>query len=539
MRALKMTTSGLLLLMLAMVISFAVQRHLGLLNPNETLEQLIMRVAAWPLVLMFASIATLFGVQSVRADVRNQKQTVEQQQAALQSEQEQQKLNAEKAHREFAIALVGAQLTTGLFDRTKPVAYYLNPLLEQLKPYGKKPKGVFAPAVRFFDLDKKRPPTMELRFVIYLQELSDKLVWPFRFPALTGQFLYKDIAKLPINQFFTLPKEFAIKEPERVAAVEKGLRDPAMAEGISIEEERILRPPAWRWIWRYVGDLNAYLRYPTKSPFNEFHLQFAHAGGYDSIKNAFDFIEAHPPGKNPHPLVWTLSVDAPEFPKSETDENPNDSGTLLMWSHPTADTGRKPLVFLQRPVTLIQPDNKKLQSTEVSAAIKEALDTAHITLGQIGHLVTDFGIDQSGTDYLGNLGAAFNLAVDDDPHHALDLLEQRTDLTASLGDIGANTAGFSSLIAAWAAFAQNKPSLLISRSSPSRIDILIFKPRPNHVPPPHDKLYYGAVVEPEFSRPWWGERLDGEPDFGDAPNKERADGGGLLKPAKPFEFTWQ
>src|SRR5690606_34185371 len=111
-----------------------------------------------------------------------------------------------------------------------------------------------------------------------------------------------------IPQFITLPKEFEIKEPERVAAVEKGLRDPGMPEGIPIEEERILRPPAWRWLWRYVGSLSAYTNYPTKEPLDEMHLHFSHTGGYDSIKNAFAYIEKNPPAPADHPMVWTLAV---------------------------------------------------------------------------------------------------------------------------------------------------------------------------------------------------------------------------------------
>jgi hypothetical protein len=537
MRALRIATLVSLVLLFSLILSFFIQRHLGLLSPDENLEHLIMRVAAWPLIILIAGMTAFFGVQSVRADVRNQKQLTEQQQIDAKTQREQQTRAAEKAHREFAVTLVGAQLTTGLFDRTKPVAYYLNPMLEQLKPYGKKPKGVFAPANGASYIYEKEP-TIERKFVLYLQQLSDKLIWPFRFPALTGQFLYKDIAKLPINQFLTLPKEFDIKEPERVAAVEKGFDDPAIPENLPEKEKAPLDPPAWRWIWRYVGLLKAYLRYPTQEPFNEFHLQFAHAGGYDSIKNAFEFIEAHPPGKNPHPLVWTLSVDAPQFPKTETDRNANDSGTLLMWSHPQADTGRKPLVFLKRPVT-VQAATGKLTSTQVREAIATALQNADIAVDNVGHLVTDFGIGKPGDDYLGEISNALAQLADDN-QHGIQLSMNRTDLTASLGDIGANTAGFSSLIAAWAAFSKDQPSLLIGRPGPNRIDVLVFLPRPNHVPPPHDKLYYGAVAEPEFSRPWWGERLDGKPDFGDEPNKERADGGeGLLKPAKPFEFTWE
>src|SRR5690606_7981576 len=243
----------------------------------------------WPLLIWTALATLIFSVQSVRADIRIQKQQVEQQQAEQQAQLQQQQQAAATAQREFAIALVGAQLTTSLFNQTKPVAYYLNPMLEQLQHYGKRPKGVFALAVKSQKLEDE--PTIERRMVIYLQRLSDKLVWPFRFPALHKDYLYKGLGRMwgepqqRIPQFITLPKEFEIKEPERIAAVEKGVRDPGMPEGIPIEEERILRPPAWRWLWRYVGSLSAYTNYPTKEPLDEMHLHFSHTGGYDSIKN--------------------------------------------------------------------------------------------------------------------------------------------------------------------------------------------------------------------------------------------------------------
>jgi hypothetical protein len=239
--------------------------------------------------------------------------------------------------------------------------------------------------------------------------------------------------------------------------------------------------------------------------------------------------------------VWTLAVDAPQFVVKETDENVNDSGTLLMWAHPQADTGRKPLVLLHRPVKAAVAADKTLHQGDVQTAVITALANAGTTLDQVGYLVTDFGTGKPGDNYLGQLGSALAQLSPDADHaeHAIQLIAQRSDLTASLGDIGANTAGFSSLIAAWAAFQKNQPSLLISRSSPQRIDVLVFTPRAKHVPPPLDKLYYGAVAEPEFSRPWWGERLDGKPDFGDELGKQRLDGKGLVDPEGPFEFTWQ
>jgi hypothetical protein len=182
MRALKYTSVFLLSLLIAIAISFLLQRKLGLLDPSHTLESLAIRVAAWPLLIWTAVATLVFGVHSVRADIRTKKQQAELQQADAKAQQEQHQQQLAKDQREFAIALVGAQLTTGLFDQTKPVAYYLNPLLEQLKPYGKRPKGVFAPAAYYLGI-KEQEPTMERRLVRYLDQLSDKLVWPFRFPA--------------------------------------------------------------------------------------------------------------------------------------------------------------------------------------------------------------------------------------------------------------------------------------------------------------------------------------------------------------------
>lgn len=548
MKVFKYTGIWLFSLLIAIAFNFFVQRKLGWLSPTETLEILVMRIAAWPL-LAWMGIATLaLTAHSVRADVQNKRQQSEQAVAQQRAEQTQQQQQNDQQAREFAIALVGAQLTTGLFNQTKPVAYYLNPMLERLQPYGKKPKGVFAPANGASYIYEEEP-TIERKFVLYLKQLSDKLVWPFRFPALHKDYLYKGLGRMwgepqqRIPQFITLPKVFEIREPERVAAIERGEWDPAIPVEISRDDNRPLdaHPPLWRWHWRYFSGLFAYLNYENKKPFTEFHYQFAHAGGYDSIKNAFAYIEKNPPAKTDHPMVWTLAVDAPQFVLKETDRNANDSGTLLMWAHPNADTGRKPLVLLQRPVTHIVAENKKLSSADVGSAITEALTNAQVSVGQIGHLVTDFGVAAGSTDYLSSLGEGLKNANTEpnDAHHAIDLIEHRTDLTASLGDIGANTAGFSSLITAWAAFAQNKPSVLISRSAPNRIDVLVFKPRANHVPPSHDKAYYAAVAEPEFSRPWWGERLDGKPDFGDEPGKKRLDGKGLIDPEQPFEFMWQ
>src|SRR5690606_25093094 len=177
----------------------------------------------WPLLIWTALATLIFSVQSVRADIRIQKQQVEQQQAEQQAQLQQQQQTAATAQREFAIALVGAQLTTGLFDRTKPLAYYLNPMLEQLQPYGKRARGVYAPANGASYIYEEEP-TAERKLVLYLKQLADTLVWPFRFPALHKDYLYKELGRMwgepqqRIPQFITLPKEFEIKEPERVAA---------------------------------------------------------------------------------------------------------------------------------------------------------------------------------------------------------------------------------------------------------------------------------------------------------------------------------
>src|SRR5690606_15304896 len=266
-------------------------------------------------------------------------------------------------------------------------------------------------------------PTIERRMVIYLQRLSDKLVWPFRFPALHKDYLYKGLGRMwgepqqRIPQFITLPKEFEIKEPERIAAIERGEWDPAIPPEISRDDTRPLdaHPPLWRWHWRYFSDLAAYLSYEKKKPFTEFHYQFAHTGGYDSIKNAFAYIEKNPPAPADHPMVWTLAVDAPQFVLKETDRNANDSGTLLMWSHPQADTGRKPLVFLKRPVT-VQTTKEKLGSTQVQEAIATALQAANIAVDNIGHLVTDFGIGKPGDDYIGPIANALAQLAEDNQH---------------------------------------------------------------------------------------------------------------------------
>lgn len=542
MRTLKIASRWMFALLLALVASFFIYRNLGLLDPAASLEKLVMQIAAWPLIIWTAVFTLFFSVQAVRADAREQRQRAEQRQVDKKETEEEQRLAEKRTHDEFAIALVGAQLVTGLFDRTKPLPYYMNPMLEQLKPYGKKPKGVYAHAVNF--LDDEKQPTFERRYVIFLNRITDNLTWPFRFPALHKQYLYRGLGRMwgepqqRIPQFITLPKEFEIKEPERVATIEKGLDDPAIPAGLSDEEKSPLDPPAWRWLWRYAGHLSAYTNYVVEDSFNEMHLQFAHAGGYDSLRNAFEHIEKYPPAINEHPMVWTVAVDAPQFVKALTDENANDAGTLLMWAHPQANTGRKPLVFLRRPLSVKAPNNEMLSSAQVSEAISAALKQAGVGVDQLGYLVTDFGIVKPGDDYATQIGNALAQQASEQ-QHAIDLVLNRTDLTASLEDIGANTAGFSALCAAWAAFSKNKPSLLVGRPAPNRIDVLVFLPRPDHVPPPPDKAYYGAVAEPEFSRPWWGERLDGEPDFGDEPNKERADGMGLVMPAEPFEFSWR
>jgi len=66
---------------------------------------------------------------------------------------------------------------------------------------------------------------------------------------------------------------------------------------------------------------------------------------------------------------------------------------------------------------------------------------------------------------------------------------------------------------------------------------VLVSPPPQYTRPDPAQLYWNARSESDYSRPWWGKRKDGKPDFGMAPMEK--DDGTPAKPAAPFELKYE
>lgn len=210
-------------------------------------------------------------------------------------------------------------------------------------------------------------------------------------------------------------------------------------------------------------------------------------------------------------VIWQVSVDSPSYPK---DEEPNEAAILLMVAHPAYDTGRKPLAYFSAPTVVPVKDAKREDNESPRvAALREAVQRVCAEAGiepqAIGSLATDCGRGTpAAARRLSEVGAALHGLLPQ-----LDVVKQRIDMNALLGELGVNTVHYALLMSAYAAHQRNHTVLYLSNVDPDNARaMLVFPPR-DHTPPPPRRSFPEHVYRGQWYAPWWGQRLDGKKDY--------------------------
>lgn len=229
--------------------------------------------------------------------------------------------------------------------------------------------------------------------------------------------------------------------------------------------------------------------------------------GWNAINAGWSLIAA-PESK----VIWQTSVDAPSHPKGG---EPNEAAIVLMVGHANVDTGRKPLAYFSAIHTV--PMNKELKRKEgetlrqaaIRMAIEKACAEAEIDPLSIRSLASDCGKGSpEAAKRLADLGAVAHDLMPD-----IDVLKDRIDMAALLGELGAHNVTYTLLMAAYAAHQRNHPVLYVSTRDPDAGRAMIVFPPMNHTPPDPNRKFREHNARGQWYAPWWGQRLDGKQDY--------------------------
>lgn len=211
-------------------------------------------------------------------------------------------------------------------------------------------------------------------------------------------------------------------------------------------------------------------------------------------------------------VIWQTSVDTPSYPKGG---EPNEAAIVLMVGHANVDTGRKPLAYFSAIHTV--PMNKELKRKEgetlrqaaIRMAIEKACAEAEIDPLSIRSLASDCGKGSpEAAKRLADLGAVAHDLMPD-----IDVLKDRIDMAALLGELGAHNVTYTLLMAAYAAHQRNHPVLYVSTRDPDAGRAMIVFPPMNHTPPDPNRKFREHNARGQWYAPWWGQRLDGKQDY--------------------------
>lgn len=228
--------------------------------------------------------------------------------------------------------------------------------------------------------------------------------------------------------------------------------------------------------------------------------------GWTTLETGWQMI-ATPAAK----VIWQATVDSPSYPKNK---EPNEAAVLLMVAHPAYDAGRKPLAYFSAPQVVTRKDVQRVEGessaiTALRQAVLKVCAAAGIAPQAIGTVATDCGRETpTASKRLGEVGAALHTLLPE-----LDVLNDRIDMVALLGELGANTVNYTLLMAAYAAHQRNHPVLYLSSvDSDAGRAMLVFPPR-DHTPPDPNRAFREHNPRGQWYAPWWGQRLDGKLDY--------------------------
>lgn len=211
-------------------------------------------------------------------------------------------------------------------------------------------------------------------------------------------------------------------------------------------------------------------------------------------------------------VVWQTSVDTPSYPKGG---EPNEAAIVLMVGHASVDTGRKPLAYfsavhtVQMNKELKRKEGETLKQAAMRAAVEKACAEAGIDSRGILSLASDCGKGSpEAAKRLADLGAVAHDLMPD-----IDVLNERIDMAALLGELGAHNVTYTLLMAAYAAHQRNHPVLYVSTRDPDAGRAMIIFPPLDHNPPDPNRTFREHNARGQWYAPWWGQRLDGKLDY--------------------------
>ena len=473
------------------------------------------------------SIAVWSG-KAEAAEKLQQEQQVEQE--ALQKAQA--KMAAKEASKNFTVQLIGARLITPYIRRGLPLEAQLPALLSYQQ--NKKPKAYYAPATATNNDSDGYTTSYDAFTRTYLKNA----IYPFNFSfwsARRESFFYNGLKWSEVkgdgtndqtpestNQiavFCTLAKELAPAEGYRFLD-QKGLMTWSYKDSPRVDDKAVLTEfekthASIKWQMDNAVGIKA------TDPKSTVHYRFGSASaGFSSLTQAFDYLESHP-----KEVVWVLAADARSFAPKIIHEQPNEASVLLLLAHQDFDTGRDPLALLSRPVKEdVSKDDRRSALERLKAVTSESLTRAKVEGQDLGRIVHDASNSKQ-------LGMAAQVSTEIVGSGHLDWFKQQMNLSAWLGDLGAATTSYQVLMGAYAAFANNKPSIVLDINEAGEQWAMTISPPPNHQPPA-TRSYWGAMGDGAYSLPWWGKRRDGKPDFDMGPQPER-------KPEPPFALEYQ
>jgi hypothetical protein len=230
------------------------------------------------------------------------------------------------------------------------------------------------------------------------------------------------------------------------------------------------------------------------------------AAGWRTLDAGWKLIGS-PEGK----VIWQATVDSPSYPK---DEEPNEAAVLLMVAHPGYAAGRKPLAYFSAPAVVPVKDVKReegesARTAALRLAAQQVCADAGIDPKTLGSLASDCGrhTPAAGKSLSEVTAALLTLAPQ------LDVVHQRIDMVALLGELGANTVNYSLLLAAYAAHQRNHVVLYLSNVDPEAARAMLIFPPLNHTPSDPHRAFPEHNSRGQWYAPWWGQRLDGKKDY--------------------------
>ena len=229
--------------------------------------------------------------------------------------------------------------------------------------------------------------------------------------------------------------------------------------------------------------------------------------GFTSLAAALDYLQAHPKES-----VWAMNWDARNFPKHK---QINENMVLLVLAGPGFNTAREPLAWVGYPASRAVDDfeAKKGAPPRAVQAWKATLDAAaHNASKQdtdIGYVIHDANnTTPEAGERIGHLAQTLTTELPE-----FDFMKQTFNTPALLGEMGAGTALTN--VALGIAYANHlgKNVLVAGTTDATHPSAVLIVPPAKLRPIDPSQDWFRARGENNAYLPWWGLRLDADPQY--------------------------